>query len=41
LLSESVQVEESSYREIGLALGQDSPADILFATDSVAEVLHV
>ena len=37
----TLQVEESSYREIALALGQDSPADILFATDNVAEVSHV
>ena len=31
------QVEERSYRDIALALGQDSAADILFATDVIAE----
>jgi methionine salvage enolase-phosphatase E1 len=31
------QVEAASYKEIALALGVDSPADILFATDALAE----
>ena len=30
-------MERRSYREIALALGQDSAADILFATDNIAE----
>ena len=37
MLTVGAQVEESSYREIALALGQDSPSDILFATDNIAE----
>ena len=32
-----LQVEERSYHEIALTLGQDSPADILFVTDNIAE----
>ncbi|GLC57171.1 hypothetical protein PLESTB_001194900 [Pleodorina starrii] len=31
------KVESSSYSNIALSLGTDSPADILFATDSLAE----
>ena len=31
------QVEAGSYREIALALGTDSPAELLFATDMEAE----
>ncbi|EFJ42248.1 hypothetical protein VOLCADRAFT_42159, partial [Volvox carteri f. nagariensis] len=31
------KIESSSYNNIALALGTDSPADILFATDSLAE----
>ncbi len=30
-------MEERSYHEIALALGQDSAGDILFATDNIAE----
>ena len=30
-------MEASSYREIALALGTDSPAQLLFATDVEAE----
>ena len=39
LVSERVhaQAEASSYREIALALGADSPAQLLFATDVEAE----
>ena len=37
MLTVGAQVEESSYREIALSLGQDRPSDILFATDNIAE----
>lgn len=32
-----LQVESSSYKDIALSLGADSPADLLFATDNLAE----
>ena len=32
-----MQVESSSYRNIALSLGVDSPGEVLFATDNILE----
>jgi len=39
VLHGDLQVEASSYREIGLSLGVDSGEEIMFATDIYAEAV--